>query len=289
MKLASIYDRQRKKYITEKAYKEDTLKLLYNTVIGRFLLKIVVAQPWFSNLLGKYKDSTLSKKDILPFIEKYKVDTKDYDLSTMKSFNDFFTRKKKIKIQNKDEKALLAVADAKLSAYKVTNNLKLNIKNSSYTVGEILNNEELAKQYRNGICLVYRLTMDDYHRYHFLDRGFIKKHYKIKGELHTVRPLSSKYNVFSRNTREVTVMNTDNFGEVIQVEVGAMLVGKIKNHNNGIMFSRLEEKGYFEYGGSTVIVLLKDGVVELDKDIQICSKRNLEVKVRIGEKIGQKV
>ena len=287
--MASIYDRQAKKYITEKPYKENTLKFLYNTVIGRVLLKLIVSQHWFNRLLGKYKDSKLSRRDIIPFIKKYKINIKDYDISTMKSFNEFFTRKRKINYKGGNKKELLAIADAKLSAYKITNNLKLNIKNSSYTVGEIINDEKLAKEYKNGICLVYRLAMDDYHRYHYLDSGFIKKHYKIPGELHTVRPLSSKYNVFSRNTREVTVMKTDNFGEVLQIEVGAMLVGKIKNHKNGIMFSRLEEKGYFEYGGSTIIVLIKDGVAELDRDIQICSKRNLEVRVRIGEKIGQKV
>ena len=182
---------------------------------------------------------------------------------------------------------LLAIADAKLSVYNVSRNLKLNIKNSSYTVGEILGDNELAREYAGGKCLVYRLTVDDYHRYHYLDGGFIKKKYRINGELHTVRPISSKYNVFSRNTREISVLSTYTFGDVVQVEVGAMLIGCIKNHKDVVLFGRLEEKGYFEYGGSTIILLFKKDCIRLDKDIEILSKRNIEAKVRIGEKIGE--
>lgn len=284
--MAHIYDRQNKKYVVEKPYKETTLKLLYNTKPGRILLKTVVARPWYSKLTGLYRKSDLSHHLILPFIEEYKINTKDYDLSKMKSFNDFFIRKRKIKLENKNPKDLLAIADAKLSVYDITRSLRLKIKNSNYSLAEILGSEELARKFAGGKCLVYRLSVDDYHRYHYLDNGFIRKRYRIKGELHTIRPISEKYNVFSRNTREITVMKTDNFGEVIQVEVGATLVGCIVNKKEGILFNRLDEKGYFEFGGSTIILLMQNNI-KLDKDIEILSKRNLEAKVRIGEKIGQ--
>lgn len=284
--MAHIYDRKLKRYVVEKAYKESTLKLLYNTAPGRVILKTVVARPWFSKLNGLYRKSELSHGKILPFIEKYNINTKDYDISKMKSFNDFFIRKRKIELPNGNKSDLLAIADAKLSVYDITQGMRLNIKNSNYSLSDILNNEKLARQFAGGKCLVYRLTMDDYHRYHYLDSGIIKKTYRIKGELHTVRPLSEKYKVFSRNTREITVMKTDNFGEVVQIEVGATLVGCIVNKKDNVIFRRLEEKGYFEYGGSTIIILMKNNV-KLDKDIEICSKRNLEVKVRIGEKIGE--
>lgn len=284
----SVYDRQLKRYVVEKPYKEGALKLMYNTMAGRVLLKLVFARPWFNKLTAMYRKSELSHDKILPFIEKYKINTEEYDLSTMKSFNDFFKRKRKVVLNPDSSKNdLLAIADAKLSVYNVSRNLKLNIKNSSYTVGEILGDNELAREYAGGKCLVYRLTVDDYHRYHYLDGGFIRKKYRINGELHTVRPISSKYNVFSRNTREISVLSTYTFGDVVQVEVGAMLIGCIKNHKDVVLFGRLEEKGYFEYGGSTIILLFKKDCIRLDKDIEILSKRNIEAKVRIGEKIGE--
>lgn len=286
--MGRIYDRQNKCYIVERDQQGILLKFLYKTVIGRVILKTIVARPYFSKLVGLYNKSELSYDKILPFVEKYNINTEDFDLSKMKSFNDFFTRTKKITLSDTDKNHLLAIADAKLSVFDISKSLKLNIKGNNYSVKELVGDRELAKEFMGGKCLVYRLTLDDYHRYHFLDSGFIKDYYKIKGELHTVRPISKEYKVFSRNTREVTVMETDNFGDVVQIEVGATLVGHIVNKNDGITFNRMDEKGYFEFGGSTIILLMKNNI-KLDREIEICSKRNLEVKVRIGEKIGEKI
>ena len=280
-----VYDRRSKRYIKEKEYKGEFLRFLYGTKLGRVLLVTVVARPYFSKLVGIYKKSKFSRKDIVPFVEKYKIDIKDYNLEKMNSFNDFFIRKRKISTENLKKGELPAIADAKLLVYDITEDLRLDVKQSSYTVEEILGDKKLAKEFCGGKCLVFRLTVDDYHRYHFLDRGVLKKHYKIKGELHTVRPIASKYRVYSRNCREITVMKTDNFGEVVQVEVGATLVGCIKNHNESCVFEKLQEKGHFEYGGSTILLFMKNHVA-LDEDIDALSKRNIEVKVRIGERIG---
>ena len=280
-----IYDRKNKRYIKEKEYKGGMIRFLYGTKFGRVLLIMVIARPYFSRLVGCYKKSKFSRKDIEAFIKDYKIDTTEYDMANMKSFNDFFIRKRKISAGNLEKGDLPAIADAKLLVYDVTDDLKLDVKHTSYSVEEILGDKELSKEFLGGKCLVYRLTVDDYHRYHFLDRGVIKKHYKIKGELHTVRPIASKYKVYSRNCREITVMKTENFGDVVQVEVGATLVGCIKNHNVGCVFDKLQEKGHFEYGGSTILLFMKNHVI-LDEDILACSKRNVEVKVQIGERIG---
>lgn len=281
-----VYDRQKKRYIKEIGYKEDTLKILYHTKIGRAILRIAVARPWFSKIVGVYKASIFSRHEIGPFVKKYRISTKGYDLHKMKSFNDFFIRKRRIQPDNIDKNDLVAIADARLSVYDIDENLVLHIKNSTYTVGEILGNEELAGKLHGGKCLVYRLAIEDYHRYHFPDDGFVKKRYPIRGELHTIRPISEKYRVFSRNCREVTVMETVHLGEVVQVEVGATLVGCIRNHNRGNVFKKLEEKGYFEYGGSTILLLVKKKII-LDADIENCRRMRKECLVRIGERIGK--
>ena len=73
--MVKIYHRDSKKLIEEKEYQEELLIFLYKTVIGRSLLKLFVARPWFSNLRARYQKSPESKKDILPFVKEYHVDT----------------------------------------------------------------------------------------------------------------------------------------------------------------------------------------------------------------------
>ena len=91
--MVKIYHRDSKKLIEEKEYQEELLIFLYKTVIGRSLLKLFVARPWFSNLRARYQKSPESKKDILPFVKEYHVDISDYNIDHFDSFNDFFTRK----------------------------------------------------------------------------------------------------------------------------------------------------------------------------------------------------
>lgn len=62
--MVKIYHRDSKKLIEEKEYQEELLIFLYKTVIGRSLLKLFVARPWFSNLRARYQKSPESKKDI---------------------------------------------------------------------------------------------------------------------------------------------------------------------------------------------------------------------------------
>ena len=279
-----IYDRKNKKFIEEIEYKQNLLNFLYKNLMGRLLLKTVVARPWFNKLKAKYYYSNNSKKDIIPFVKEHNVDVSYWNIDDFKNFNDFFTRKKEIKINN-EPKNLISIADSKLMVYKINENLNLKIKNSKYDLKDIICDENIVKEYKNGYCLVFRLSVYYYHRYIYFDTGKLKEHKKIKGELHTVRSISEKYKVFSRNSREVSILETDNLGTVIQVEVGALLVGAINNHNI-FAFKKGEEKGFFEFGGSTIVLILKENSVIIDNDIIENSKKGIESKVCIGEKIG---
>lgn len=269
-----IYHRDTKSYREEKEYRQNTLRFLYKTVIGRVLLHIIIARPWFNQISSFYQKSKYSHKDIQPFIDEYQVDAKAEDFET---FNDFFTRKREYNTKT-TEKELIAIADGKLSVYQISEDLILNIKYSQYTLEELVDNQLDVSDYKNGICLIYRLSVDDYHRYVYCDDGICVKKFFIKGMLHTIRPIASKYKAFSRNCRAVSVLKTKHFGDVIQIEIGAMLIGKIKNHLVD-KFNKMDEKGYFEYGGSTIVLLLKDNV-KIDEDIVN------ETQVYIGERIG---
>ncbi|MBQ7096707.1 MAG: phosphatidylserine decarboxylase [Clostridia bacterium] len=280
----NIYDRKNRCLVEEKEHQDKFVQFLYNRVTGRVLLKICLVRPWLSKAVAVYQKSRFSKRDIVPFIRKHNIDTTHWNVNDFRSFNEFFIRKKNLSV-SADPKDFTSIAESKLSVYNVTKDLCLNIKNSKYTVEEIVGNKELAEQYSDGLCLVFRLSANNYHRYLFPDSGKLKKTYKIKGALHTVRPVAAKYKVFSRNSREVSILETENLGKVVQVEVGAMLVGKIRNHSVS-SFVKGDEKGYFEYGGSTSILFLNNNVA-IDDDIIEQTKKGYEVKVDIGEKIGR--
>ena len=85
----------------------------------------------------------------------------------------------------------------------------------------------------------------------------------------------------------MNVLDTDHFGRVIYIEVGALLVGRIKN--NGLtMFEKGREKGYFEQGGSTIVVFFEKDGIKIDDDLLEMSGNGIETKVRMGERIGVK-
>ena len=279
------YDRKTKAIVEEIEYQKQLLKFLYQTKIGRVLLKTFIARPLFSKLRGLYQRSVFSKKDILPFIDKYQIDIdKEYAKSHYKNFNDFFIRNKILDVNYK-ENGLISPADSKMQIFDITPDLTLQVKKSLYSVEDLLQDETMAAQYSGGKCVVFRLSVDDYHRYHFVDNGQIIYNKKIKGELHTVRPISEKYNVFTRNAREVTVIKTEHLGQIAYIEVGALLVGKINNHDK-VECKKYEEKGYFEFGGSTIILLLNKKI-KFDSDIIEANNLGYEVKVCAGEPIGQ--
>ncbi len=267
------------------------LSFLYNTHLGRIILKPLVKSKFVSHLSGKFMDSSLSKIMISSFVKKNNIDLSIYEKDKFYSFNDFFTRKikKNKRPIPKSNNYLLSPCDSKLTYLKIDKNTTFNIKNSTYTINSILKNDYLAKKYKDGVALIFRLSPDDYHRYMFICDGVITSNYKIKGMFHSVNPVAYKnYEVFKENTRECTSIKTNDIGLVTYVEVGALLVGKIKNIITTGKIKKGEEKGYFEYGGSTIVLLFEKDKITLDEEIINNSLNGFETYVKYGEKIGEK-
>ena len=86
----------------------------------------------------------------------------------------------------------------------------------------------LQKKYEGGYIGIFRLCVDDYHRFHFIDDG-IKSHERhINGVFHTVNPIANDvYPIYKENTREYCVHRTENFGDVIVMEVGALWLAEL--------------------------------------------------------------
>lgn len=273
-------------------YLKDNLAVnfLYNSLPGRVLLHILV-KTTVSRFFGFLMDRPISRFLIRSFVKRNNINMKEYKDVKYISFNDFFTReiKKELRPFPDNPHDLAAPCDGKLMAYPITADSVFYIKNSMYDVAELLQDKMLSSEFINGVCLIFSLTPDDYHRYCYIDEVEIVFHKKIKGVLHTVRPISQqRYNIYVQNSREFTVMQTKNFGKVIQMEVGALFVGRITNHMTGFVFKRGDEKGKFEFGGSTVVMLFQKNSITIDDVIYKNTQQNKETIVKMEYKIGKK-
>ncbi|MBE7071107.1 MAG: phosphatidylserine decarboxylase [Ruminococcaceae bacterium] len=281
-----IYVRQDNSFIEDRQYGGKSLEKLYNTWYGRVLSKFILL-PVFSTMATAKDRKRASVKKIAPFIEEYKINMDDFEEREYGSFSDFFThsiRPGKRPV-DPDPSVIVSPADSKVLCYDIGDDLKFTVKGSVYTPDEIVGNNPELRHFAGGKALVFRLSMDDYHHYCHIDSGKIADSYEIKGKLHTVSSISSKYKIYKENHRIVNILETDHFGRVVYIEVGALLVGRIKN-NGRTVFGKGQEKGYFEQGGSTIVLFFENGRIKVDADILEMSGNGIETKVKMGERIG---
>lgn len=277
----------RKTLVEEPEVGAGAIRFTYGTAFGRMLAKGILCRKFVSNAYAAWQKSSLSKGKVKKFIAQYGIDVSDCIAQEFANFNAFFTRQRKDYVNQTQETELPAIADSKLLALPIADDSRFSVKGVPYTLAELLEDEAAAQPFYGGMCLIFRLSPDDYHRYAYPDSGTQEETREIRGVLHTVHPIAAELKVYRRNTRRVTTLHTEHFGTVLQMEVGALLVGKICNHSESVCSVRkLQEKGYFAYGGSTVILLLRRGAVKIDEDILTYSAQGIETKVRLGEKIG---
>lgn len=289
MEVNMIKNRNGKTVVTNPTQNK-LLEYLYGSVWGRIILKALTA-PVVSQAAGRFMDSPLSKPLIKRFIKSSRMDTSQYIMYDFSSYNDFFTRRVRPEMRPVDfsPEHLISPCDSKLSVHKIGRNSVFRIKGSRYRVSDLVGDSALAESYSGGLCLIFRLEVDDYHRYCYIDNGTKSGNIHIKGELHTVNPIAlERYNIYKRNSREYTILHTENFGDVVQVEVGAMMVGRIVNHDGECTVRRGAEKGMFEFGGSTIVMLFRKDSIAVDSDILRNSANGDETIVKYGERIGVK-
>ena len=267
---------------------DSLLRTLYTHVWGRILLKPLV-YPMVSSFIGRLLSMSLSTHLVPKFIESNKINMEPYVTRSYKSFNDFFCRE--INTDNRpfsqDEGDLLSPCDSRLSVYPITSSSRFMVKDTPYTVKSLLHSDRLAKRFEGGYLYLFRLCVDDYHRYSYCASGIKSNNYRIAGKLHTVNPIANDYvPIYKENSREYTVLHTKPFGDIVQMEVGALLVGKIKNHHGKCYINRGEEKGFFEYGGSTIILLVEQGKVNVPKQFLDHTEQGYETIVRMGQTVG---
>lgn len=267
------------------------LEVIYGHALTRMLLRPFLS-PAVSDICGKFLSTRLSRRIIPSFVKKNHIDLGIYEKQEFDSYNAFFTRKIKAEQRpiNEQKNILISPSDGKVTAYPITQKGRFWIKHTQYSAAQLLKDERLAERYMGGWIYVIRLTVDDYHRYCYVADGRKSRQRKIRGVLHTVNPVANDYYpIYKMNSREYCLLKTKEFGTILLMEVGALMVGKINNHEeDSAQVKRGDEKGMFEFGGSTIVVMTEPGMTKPDKDIIQNTKVQAETLVKMGEPIGCK-
>ncbi|MCK4650750.1 phosphatidylserine decarboxylase [Candidatus Babeliales bacterium] len=267
---------------------------LYTNFFGK-LVRYFLNKRFASKLYALYLNSSFSKNKILSFIKKYNIDSSEFEenVSDFKSFNDFFIRKLKsgVRIIDTNPNIVVSPADSKLFVIEnISKDVEFFVKNEKFDLVKFLKNEELAKEYEGGLMMMFRLAPYDYHRFHFPFDCVVGKPKIISGIFESVHPTVYKSGVqpLLENERHVTLLKSDKFSNVVLVSIGAMFVGKIiETHQFDKSYKKGDEIGYFEFGGSTIVLLFKFGVVK-PKEIFIKNSLNgFETQVKFGQTITE--
>lgn len=272
---------------------KDSLALyfLYRTLPGRMILKLLV-QPAVSQMAGRFLSSNASRWLVPYYVWRYHIcmDNIEVPDGGFSSFNAFFTRKRKRESCDMTYGHLVSPCDGLLSVEKISDGAVFDIKHTKFTLEDLLRDKELAGRFQDGVLLVFRLTPQHYHRYGYAVEGKVLCARKIRGKLHCVRPIALRMvPVFAQNSREYEVIATGKFGIVVQMEIGALLVGKINNFHSKTDKSRVwagDEKGYFAFGGSTIAVMLQEGSILLNEALYDRQTDSGEIPVQKGEFIA---
>lgn len=280
---------------TETIYGERFLRWTYGTPLGKLALHILVKRALFSKLYGGLMNRESSRKQIAPFIERYGLNAADFEQSTgsFATFNEFFYRKLKPEARPIDpgESTLVFPADGRHLAFQHFSTCKgIFAKGQVFTLEELVQDNLLARAYSTGSILISRLCPVDYHRFHFPAAGTPTKPTMIEGHLLSVNPIALVQNVriLSTNRRCRTELQTQKFGRVLMIEVGATCVGGFSyTYAPGQRIKKGDEKGFFRFGGSLTMTLFEQGRVVFDDDLLGNSRKLLETYARMGDRIGQ--
>ncbi len=270
---------------------ENILKWCYTTGMGKLSLFLLFKRKFLSALGGFYMNTSFSAKRIEKFIANNHVEMDDYALpaSAYRTFNDFFVRKLKPGARPIAE-GVVSPADGRVLAFQnMTDVQKFFVKGRAFSVSEFLGSHDLADKYINGSMFIVRLAPVDYHRYHFPCSGVCSKCIEIAGDYFSVSPwaLRKSLQIFLDNKRSLSFVESQEYGSVAIVEVGATMVGSIfQTYKTGTAVTKGEEKGYFAFGGSTVVLFFEQDRVRFDPELVANTKLGFETFVKMGEQIA---
>jgi phosphatidylserine decarboxylase len=232
---------------------------------------------------------------VLNFIAQNNLDESEFEKPALgySTFSEFFDRRLKPGARPvcAETDAFASPADGVLSVFPDISSLpSFAIKGQEFTLASLLRDSRLASEYIGGSIAVIYLSPTDYHRYHFPCDCVLERSWRLGARLFSVNPIAMEhgYRPFDVNVRDVSVLSCEKMGHFLMIEVGALYVGRMiwTSPDPGRKFKG-EEKGYFGLGGSTIVIVLRKGVLEFDQDILQMAANSIPSRVRVGERIGK--
>jgi phosphatidylserine decarboxylase len=292
MEEIKYFNREENSTQIEKVYGDAVVRWLYSSTSGSLLSHLLCKAP-ISKAYGFIQsNSLLSQKKVKPFINKFEIKLEEYEDQEFKTFNDFFIRKFKPGKRNFTQKReeMPAFSEARYFGFEEINEkTQIPVKGIYLQSKDLIANEKWHEIFSSGPLMIARLCPVDYHRFHFPDDGEVLDEYRVHGKLHSVNPiaLKKKEDIFITNERHVTILNTKNFGKIAYIEVGAICVGKIVQSYRAKTFKRGDEKGYFLFGGSTVIIIGEKGKWKPSSDMLNYTSKKMETYIKLGQPVAQ--
>lgn len=296
--MIKVFSRQQQRVVEEKVFGDRWLRWCYHPWSGQFS-EYLARSSLFGKIYGKWQDSSFSKRKIRQFCQEFAIDLGDFlpdeghnATDPYPNFNSFFIRRfcpDRRPFAQQGE-LLPAFAEARYFGLdQVGEKQTFPVKGQYLTPSALLASDYWQQLFQGGPILIARLAPVDYHRFHFPDDGRVLDQYHIPGILHSVNPVALRAHpeIFCRNERMVSILETINFGRLAYIEVGALGVGKIVQTYQGLNFQRGAEKGYFQFGGSTVIVLGEAQRWQIAPDILAHSLLEMETLVPLGEMVAK--
>jgi phosphatidylserine decarboxylase len=288
------FDRHSKQKLIEQVYGEKWLHRIYGSPFGRLILWLAVKRSWFSRWYGYRMGKPKSRQLIPGFISKYGLDVSEFaeDEDSFPSFNDFFVRRLKPSarpISQADDVAIFP-ADGRHMGFQDLSDLEgVFVKGQSFDLKSLFGSEETAAPFEQGTLIISRLCPVDYHRFHYPLAGKASAPTLINGGLSSVNPIALRrdLSIFWQNKRNLSYLETDGFGRIASFEVGATCVGSMTYGESLPGFvEKGDEKGFFSFGGSSVLTLFEPNRILLAEDLLEHSAQNRELYARMGEPMG---
>jgi phosphatidylserine decarboxylase len=288
------YDRSRGELREEEVYASGFLYWMYNTPLGCLTTEIGLKRRAFSRLYGRLHRLGWSRKKIEPFVRQMGIDPAELPagVNGYATFRDFFIREvdlSKLAI-SPDPRVCISPVDGKVLAYpSVDPAAQYRIKRSSFNLRDFLRDEALAEDFSEGSMAICRLSLGDYHHFHFPDSGRPAVAVAIQGFYHAGGPYALRNLIpfFTENYRVRTYFESDHFARMLIVEVGALTVGSIiQTYKPGDRVAKGARKGYFDLG-STVVLLFQKSAIEFDADLLANTEQEIETYVRFGDSLGR--
>ncbi len=286
-----VIDRQSGRPFEEAVLGERWIRWAYQDAGSGPVQRLLFGSPLLSRLMGAYYDSPLSRGKIAPVIEQLGIDRSEFaEPADYRSFNDFFIRRLKpaCRPYSRDPRTLVSPADGRVLVFPALEEDRFApVKGFPFSIRRMLGRH--AERFVGGALAIVRLCPADYHRYHFPCAGRITHYEDMPGALHSVNPiaLASGADVFGANKRSLTLLETERAGTLAYVEVGAFGVGSIVNVRREGTVERMDEKGWFKFGGSTVVLAFEPGKVEFSADLAAHSAAGRETLVKVGQDLAR--